>query len=214
MKTCIIMPDRGDRPELFAFAVQQINRMGFGQAAYLMNDKPTTDEVDIVPRIRKGVEMAKRDGFKFVLILENDDMYPEEYLLHLGDYWNYDFVGFGDTTYYNLKNKTWQKFYHPSRSSLFCTGFRISALSDNFWSRIKDTETFLDIKIWDEAHRTNANVLLMPDNPCVGVKHGLGKTGGKGHRMLLSNPDPEMKWLREHVDKSAFGFYEGLSKKL
>lgn len=214
MKTCIIMPSRGDRPELFAFAVKQINRMGFGMASYLMNDKPLNDEVDIVKRIRSGVSMAKQDGFEYVLIVEDDDKYPDEYLLYLQDYWNYDFVGFSTTTYYNLKNKTWQKFNHPGRSSLFCTGFRISALSDNFWNRIKPTERFLDVKIWEEANRTGAKMLLLPDNPCIGIKHGIGKTGGKGHQMIMPNHDPEMNWLKEHTDQEAFEFYKTLSIKL
>lgn len=214
LKTCVIMPSRGDRHELFAFAVKQINRMGFGCSSYLINSKPRNDDVDIVWRVRAGVNIAKHDGFEFVIIVEDDDLYPEEYLLHLHDYWNYDFVGFSTTTYYNIKAHTWQKFNHPGRSSLFCTGFRISALSDNFWSRIKDTERFLDVKIWEEANRTGAKVLLMPENPCIGIKHGIGKTGGKGHVMQLQNSDPEMKWLKEHTDEEAFEFYKTLSLKL
>lgn len=208
------MPDRCDRPELFAFAVKQINRMGFGEAAYIMNERPISGEVDLVWRIKEGVKMAKRDGFEFVIVIEDDDFYCEEYLLRLQDYWNYDFVGFSTTTYYNIKMKTWQKFNHPGRSSLFCTGFRISALSDNFWNRMKDTERFLDVKIWEEANRSGAKVLLMPENPCIGIKHGIGMTGGKGHKIALANHDPEMKWLRERVDQEAFQFYEGLSKRL
>ena len=214
MKTCIIMPDRCDRPEFFAFAVKQINRMGFGKDAFIMNDRPRSNDIDLVWRIKEGLKMAKAEGFEFVIIMENDDAYHEEYILHLQDYWNYDFVGFSTTTYYNIKARTWQKFNHPGRSSLFCTGFRISALSDNFWNRIKDSERFLDIKIWEEANRTGAKILLMPENPCIGIKHGLGKTGGKGHTMDLENRDPEMKWLKDHTDEEAFEFYKDLRLKL
>lgn len=208
------MPDRSDRPEFFAFAVKQVNRMGFGEAAYIINDRPQGDEIDIVPRIKRGIEMAKRDGFDFVLLIENDDYYPEEYLLHLQDYWNYDFVGFSATTYYHLKNKTWQNMRHPNRSSLFCTGFRISALSNNFWNRVKDNTKFLDILIWEEAQRTSDKIKLLDSNSCIGIKHGIGKTGGRGHHMTFQYSDPEMKWLKEHVDKEAFEFYRELSKKL
>jgi hypothetical protein len=214
MKACIIMPDRCDRPEFFAFAVKQINRMGFGKDAFIMNERPRSNETDLVWRIKEGIKMAKSDGFDFVIVIENDDFYPNEYLLELHDYWNYDFVGFSTTTYYNIKARTWQKFNHPGRSSLFCTGFRISALSDNFWNRIKDNERFLDIKIWEEANRTGSKMLLMPENPCIGIKHGVGKTGGKGHVMDLENRDPEMKWLRDHTDDEAFEFYKDLRLKL
>jgi hypothetical protein len=211
-----ITASRGDRPEFFAFCITQLNKMSAGKPlvnSYLMNERPLSNDVDIVPRIKNGIRLADKDGFKWVFCIEEDDWYPS-YYFSLFDLSNYDFVGFSTTTYYNIKARTWQKFKHPGRSSLFCTGFRISALSDNFWNRIKDTERFLDIKIWEEANRTGAKMLLMPENPCIGIKHGLGKTGGKGHIMQLENRDPEMKWLRDHTDEEAFEFYKDLRLKL
>lgn len=179
--------------------------------AYLMNDRPTSDQPDLVPRIRKGVELAKRDGFEWAFIIEDDDYYPYDYFQQVGDLSDYDFVGFNTTTYYNLRNQTYETMSHRGRSSLFCTGFRISALEKFNWP--KDNTTFLDIRLWEFANR-EGRIKLIENNPCLGIKHGVGKCGGKAHRMTLKNSDPNAEFLRYSVDNDAFDFYTDLMKKL
>lgn len=179
--------------------------------AYLMNDKPISEEVDLVPRIRKGVELAKRDGFEWCFIVENDDYYPEDYFGLLGDLSDVDFVGFSETTYYNLRNQTYETMQHPGRSSLFCTGFRISALDRFNWP--KDTTTFLDIRLWEYATRF-CRFRLIDKNRCLGIKHGVGKSGGKAHRNQLKNTDCNLEFLGYSVDEEAFEFYGELMSKL
>lgn len=172
--------------------------------AYLMNDKPISEDVDLVPRIRKGVELAKRDGFEWCFIIENDDYYPADYFSLFGDLSELDFVGFSETTYYNLRNLTYETMKHPGRSSLFCTGFRISALDRFNWP--KDNTTFLDIRLWEYAQRFS--VKLIDKNPCIGIKHGIGKCGGKAHRILMKLKDDEYgSYLKHSVDPEAFVFY-------
>jgi hypothetical protein len=214
MNYCTITPTRGDRPELLQFCLKQLTKMNRGKLpvnAYLMNDRPTSDQPDLVPRIRKGVELAKRDGFEWVFIIEDDDFYPENYFSLFGDLSAYDFVGFSSTTYYNLRNRTHETMYHPGRSSLFCTGFRISALEKFNWP--KDNTTFLDIRLWEFAQR-GGRFKLIDNNPCLGIKHGIGKCGGKAHRMALKDSDPNVEFLRYSVDNEAFEFYMELMNKL
>src|SRR5687768_3884927 len=132
MSYATITCDRGDRPQFFEFCIQQLKWMNGGHPmnAYLMNDKPKNNDVDLIPRMRQGIELAKRDGFTHVYCIESDDAYSIDYLHRPLDF---DFFGYSDTVYYSLRNKTYQKFTHPKRSSLFTTAFRISALQKFKW---------------------------------------------------------------------------------
>jgi hypothetical protein len=215
---CTITPTRGDRPELFKFCIKQLDKMAGDKPllnAYIINEQPKSDFVDLVSRIRQGYEMAKRDGFKYIFIIEDDDYYPENYLTNLysiaasGDY---DFIGYSDTVYYNLRNKTYQIFNHKDRASLFSTGFKVSALDNFTWPN--DNHVFLDIKLWEYANRSAKKIKLLENNPCLGIKHGIGKTGGKGHQMVLQNKDEDLKYLQCMVDSEAFEFYKNIMNKL
>lgn len=212
---CTITPDRGDRPELFKHCIKQLAKINGGKPpnnSYLLNDRPISEQVDLVPRIKKGVEMARRDGVEFVFIIESDDYYPANYFSLFGDLSDTDFVGFSSTTYYNIRNRTYETMQHKDRSSLFCTGFRISALDKFNWPN--DNTTFLDIRLWEYTIRHDKRVKLLPDNPCLGIKHGIGRCGGKAHRLHLKNQDNNLHFLETYVDKESFEFYKDLMSKI
>jgi hypothetical protein len=209
MNYCTITPTRGDRPELLKHCLEQLRRMNGGfhvTNAYLMNDKPRSEKPDIIDRVRKGIEMAKKDGFEFAFVIEDDDHYPENYLTSID--MDFDFFGYEDTVYYNLKNRTYEKYNHPRRSSLFTTGFRISAMDKFNWP--SDDTVFLDTRIWDFALRKKMKTVLLKNNPCTGIKHGIGKTGGKGHRLKMKNMDSDYNFLRSRVGDD-FEFYKNLT---
>lgn len=180
--------------------------------AYIMNERPVSDAVDLIPRIREGFNKAKADGFEFMFIIESDDYYPANYFSLFGDLSNVDFVGFSSTTYYNIRNKTFEILKHKDRSSLFCTGFRISDLDKFSWPN--DNEKFLDVRLWEYAQRMGKRVRLIEDNPCVGIKHGIGKCAGKGHVMQLKNQDNNLHFLRSIVDTESFEFYKQLMRTI
>lgn len=210
MKSCVIVPDRGDRPQFFTFCLEQLRRMKKEQHltdCYLMNWKPSDKEFDLTKRIRFGVEAAKRDGFDTVYIIENDDMYVQNYfeLMNIGDF---DFIGYSDTTYYNLRNRTWMNQSHPGRSSLYCTGFKLEAVSDFLWPA--DHHLWLDLRLWDHARDKGKRVKLMTGNPNIGIKHSIGLTAGKAHRMTMANHDPGMEFLKSRVEDYQFEFYSKL----
>lgn len=212
MSFATITPHRGgERNEFFEFCIQQLTDLTGGKNCYLMNERPTTNEPDLVPRIKKGIELAKRDGFKSVYIFEDDDAYCKNYfkILDIGDY---DFIGCQSTTYYNLRNRTYATFTHPGRSSLFTTAFKIEALDKFVWP--PDNKVFLDISLWKYAKEKKKKVKLYKENPCLGIKHGTGKCGGKGHRMKLRHHDPDLKFLRSRVSDTAFEFYTKLMMNL
>lgn len=214
MKYCAITPDRGDRPKLVEFFWRQMERMEMdGEAsAFHIKYPPVDSKVDLIRRVRWGLDMAKADRIDWVFIIENDDYYPADYIKNLLPYLDgLDFIGWQNTFYYNIKTRRYSRLEHETHSSLFCTGFRLSALDDFEWP--PDDYPFLDIALWKHAKQSGKNwKLLRTDNPCIGIKgHGMGKMGGKGHRMPLNNADPEMKWFREKLnDEEAFKFYQSI----
>lgn len=177
--------------------------------AYIMNDPPKNDAVDLVPRIRQGIELAKKDGFTHVYCIESDDFYACDYLARPLDF---DFFGYSDTYYYNLRNRTYAKYLHPNRSSLFCTAFKISALEKFKWP--PDDTIFLDLEIWKHASRGRFKVKLLKNNPNLGIKHGLDLCAGKGHKFNMRNKDEDLSFLKIRVDGEAFEFYKDLMLKL
>jgi hypothetical protein len=209
MTYATITPSRGgERKPLFEFCIQQLKKMNNGESptnAYIMNDPPKNGEADLIPRIRQGIELAKRDGFTHVYITEDDDFYCADYLQRPLDF---DFFGYSNTLYYNLRNRTYQNFTHPKRSSLFTTAFRISALQKFKWPL--DNTVFLDLAIWKFATQNRFKVNLLRNNPCTGIKHQIGKCGGNGHKKTFRNVDSDLCFLRSRVDESAFEFYKDL----
>lgn len=213
MTYCSITPTRpGERKPLFEFCIKQLNEMFIAVNspvnAYVMNGTCKSSEPDLIPRIRDGIELAKKDGFTHCYIIEDDDFYNVN---HFNRDLDFDFFGYSDTTYYNLRNSTYATFNHPRRSSLFTTGFRISALSGFKWPA--DNKIFLDIALWDFAIKTKKKITLLKGNPCLGVKHSLGLCAGKGHRMILKNKDSNKEYLKDHVSDEAFELYNKISSQ-
>jgi hypothetical protein len=213
MKFATITPDRGDRPQLLEFCKHQLSRMNTppDRSYYICTDPSPDGRVDIVPRIREGIRRAKQDGFDLVFIIENDDYYPKTYFDHLPDA---DFYGANRTTYYNLRNHTWQTWSHPGRASLFTTGFKISSFERVIkWP--EDNLNYLDIHLWKQftsvwGYKPQNYKISTQERAAVGIKHGIGKLGGNGHTMTMKNRDNDFSWLKKSVDPQAFIFYSTL----
>lgn len=204
---CTITPSRGDRPKFFNFCMHQIARFEPAPADYFILDHaPTSNKVDITLRVKIGIAAAKAKGIDVCYIIEDDDHYPANYFETM-DIGGNDFVGCSKSLYYNLKNRTYNEFNHPNRSSLYCTGFRISALDRFQWP--PDDTVFLDIILWKYALKHKHK--LIEHSVGVGIKHGVGKTAGTGHRLVMPNQDnSDMDFLKSKVDKEAFIFYRSV----
>lgn len=199
---------RGDRPQFFDFCMHQITRLTMQpKHTVIVNEPPKSNAADITLRIRKGLTAIKNLGIDIVYIIEDDDLYPKDYI---EQQWigTHDFIGRSKSLYYNLQNRTYNEFTHPGRSSLFCTGFRISALKDFDWP--PDETVFLDILLWKHAIK-KGNYNLIDKSIGVGIKHGVGKTAGIGHRLLMPLSDSkDMSFLKSKVDQDAMTFYKSL----
>lgn len=201
MSFCVITPTRGDRTKFLDHLGWQISRMTVRpEHWYIIDHKPKSNAFDLVPRIKEGIKMAYADGFDEVFVLEDDDFFPSDYFetMVLGDA---SFIGSEKTTYYNLSNRTWQTMDHKGRSSLFHTGFKINALNGFKWPA--DDYVFLDIPLWQQAKNCK-----FVESKAIGIKHGIGKVGGAGHRMVMKNTDKNLEWLSSNVDKESFEFYQ------
>ncbi len=200
---CAIIPDRNDRPHFTENCLRMLSDFPWIHPIHI-NHAPVTTGFDLIERIHMGVEVARQLGIKKAFIVENDDWYSQEYFQPFEE----DFVGYQDTVYYHIKNKTWERTFHPKHASLFCTAFKISAMDSFRWP--KPNYVFLDIEIW--KHAMKFNWTLKKDNPNIGIKHGIGLCGGMGHRQTFPNKDYDMAWLFDKVDEQSFELYKELGK--
>jgi hypothetical protein len=89
--------------------------------------------------------------------------------------------------------------------------FKISALNLFDWNDLNQEAPFLDIKLWEYARHRKRKFVT---SGAVGVKHGVGLCGGKGHGFKMPNTDPDLVWLRQNVDNISFEFYNSMVESL
>lgn len=209
MKFCTITPTRNDRPEFDEFCKFQISRFNTKpDYSYFIDYSPKEKTKDLTQRVRFGIELARKDGFERVYIIENDDWYSQSYF---DKERSASFTGYSETFYYNIMTERYTKLFHQDHSCLFNIGFDISALEGFLWP--PDKEPYLDLALWKQARKKRRERVLMKlsDMPeCIGIKHGIGLSGGKGHRMKLKKVDPGMQWLKQRIDSDSFEFYKSL----
>lgn len=211
MRFAVIIPDRNDRPELTTFCIEQLRRMTLRpDALYHVCYTPDGPGFDLIQRVQYGIDNAKQAGIDLCFIVENDDFYPANYFERFAPYFeDYHFFGQEFSDYYNLKNLSHNRFDHAHRASLFTTGFKISALNNFEWP--PNDKPFLDIELWKYARHKKRKFI---NTGAIGMKHGLGLCGGKGHRMNMRNKDQDLKWLASKVDPESFEFYKSVANKL
>jgi len=207
-----ITPSRGDRPELLEFCKHQLSRMTVKPSkSYFIDYKPTSERIDLIDRVKQGVDQAKADGFEYAFIIEDDDAYPANYFEQF-DIGEFSYYGSQETIYYNIRNRTYNIFQHQGRSSLFITGFKISELDKFNWVAPKNR--FLDISIWEYSATSKGIRQFIKPTGAIGIKHNLGLCAGKGHVQRGANIDDSLEKLRCWTDNEQFDFYTELMKKL
>ena len=212
-KFCVIIPDRDDRPEFLEHCIFQMERQTLRpDKIYLegLEIKPTNN-FDLIKRVRRGITEAVRDGIDICYIIENDDYYPDNYFGKMFIY-HFDFIGIPKSIYYNIRVGKIAHMEHEKNSSLFCTGFRISALKDFDWP--PDDYLSLDLKLWEYARERairlrDSFIYRYPGVMPIGIKHGVGLCAGTGHNpeFPLYKEDPDFKWLKENIRPESFDFY-------
>lgn len=180
---------------------------------YHVNYVPESDGFDLRYRVYGGYSNALRDGIDWCFVIENDDYYPpdyfEKYLNAMSPEFGHDLIGDYHTLYYNIRNRSYKHIKHSGRASLFTTALRTKMFyMESFWNF---KSQFLDIDIWN-THQASKRAIL---TGAIGIKHGIGLCGGKGHNMVM-RPDAELQYLKDLLqnDNEAFEFYRSLSEEL
>ena len=209
MKVGVIIPDRGDRPELLSHCLKMIESQTMkAYKVFLVDFKPKSKTPDLTKRIRKGFELAKDSGCDCVLIMENDDYYSKDYIETMVNAWikegRPELLGVGYTYYYHIFKRQYNKLIHPSRASLMNT--LISC--DTIIKYPSDDYIYLDLILW---HQLRGATFIPKEPISIGIKHGIGLCGGNGHNaMIYKNNDFELDFLNNHVDEESFYFYLNL----
>lgn len=222
IKVGVIIPDRGDRPELMSNCIKMLSNQtlphtfiwGIGMTAI-----PASEDCDISLRYKNGYLLLSMVPCDVIVFLENDDYYAPDYIETMVSEWikagRPDLFGTNSTIYYHLKLKKKFTMLHGERSSAMNT--LIKPGLDIVWPEYNDP--FTDQWLWmHPEHKIKNQVLIGPDRVIsIGMKHGVGKLGAGSHIDDLhryTEDDSEMEWLKRHTDQNSFNFYKEYSKKL
>jgi hypothetical protein len=204
MSLAVIIPTRGDRPLFLRHAKYLLSQQTRQPDEVIIIDSPPESNApDLSRRYKLGLEKSSSE---FNILWEDDDWYSHKYLELMYEIYlcngKPSLMGIGSTVYYHILKREYRKFIHHKRASAMSTGIR----RDINLGFIPDNEVFLDIMLWAN---TDGVVCNFPDTICMGIKHGIGKCGGRAHGegFKYSHHDPELKYLKSIVDSESFDFY-------
>ena len=185
MRIAAITPTRGDRPQFVNHCRYLIEQQTVKvDKHYFIDYEPENGDFDLVARVKHGLALAKADKIDFVFIIEDDDFYHntyiEETLKQVAQNPNKSIFGYHHTIYYNLRLQKAKTLIHLSHSSLFLTSFKINSLNNYGWP--SDDYINLDSHLWQYACNTEKAKIIHELTRCIGIKHGVGKCGGNGHK--------------------------------
>lgn len=176
---------------------------------YIIDYPNETGQMDLTKRYKQAMNMAFNDGMDLVLFMEDDDYYPTTYIEDMVDNWIQagmpHIIGVKHTVYYHLKNKRFRIFNRDDHCSAFCTGVAKGVKYDI----APDNSKMYDVKLWRANANSRAQIELPIGRKPVGIKHGIGMTGGGFHNEARY-PESSHQTLADYVDKQALEFYNSL----
>jgi len=216
MKVGVLIPTRGDRAELLEFALKQLKRQTRKpDIIQIVNDPPVSQDKDITWRYRIGCERIFTQDVDVAILIEDDDWYDATYIERLVEEFEKagkpEIFGIEETTYYHLGVKAYSEEVHKGRASAMST-LLTRAVLDMQWPN--DNYVFTDIEFWKKL---KGKTVLFERLLSLGIKHGIGLTGGIGHNAKwggYNKKDPDMEWLKKTVDEESFEFYKKLADRI
>lgn len=215
-----VIPTRGDRPEFLEFCRAQLDRQTRPfQHVFVVDDPPPNPRrSDVTWRYRTGCQRALAKGCHVIVFWEDDDWYHPTYAEWLLAKWFRagapNVFGVGETHYYHLEARRRKHFRHPRRASAFCTLIHGRFVRDGGVPWPSDTTSGLDMRLWRE---TGGGVTIPWDDRirAVGIKHGIGRSGGGWHRVDGRSwiPGDARAWFEATVDAEALAFYDDLTAR-
>jgi len=216
-RVAVITPTRRDRQEFFELAELMLERQTFDDYVWIVVDyPPKSDKNDITERYFAGIKEARELGCKLAVFWEDDDYYPEYYLENMYKLWvdhgECDLIGHTTTIYYHLKSRKFRTLIHRGRASMFATAMSLSARPKAEHDPNRDDIAFLDLRLWED---TSLSRCTFTGYMAIGIKHGIGKSGGSGHRAeSVGIKDKDFRFLKSKTDHEVFERYAEINKKL
>lgn len=219
MRVGIILPTRSDRPSFVRHALFLINQQTIQPTQVaLMDYEPESKEKDISQRYRNGYDKLRGKNLDCIFLWEDDDyyshIYTETQLAAWVSHGRPDLFGTNYTNYYHLKERAYFTMYHDTRSSAMSTLIK----PDLNFEWCPDNEPYTDTHLW-MASGLKGVTYQPPGIICIGIKHGVGLTGGSFHNDRMqtykgdrATNDREGNWLRTNTDPKSFEFYRNYFK--
>ena len=210
-KVGVLIPDRGDRPELLSNCLRMMEaQLLKPHIIELVNDPPKDDQGDITKRYRLGYERLRGRGLDVIAFIENDDWYSPNYLQKMVNNWIANgkpaLFGTNSTIYFHLMLQRYFTMDHDDRSSAMNTLIK----PDMKFHWCPDNEPYTDIYLWTglKIKITNKYIYGPGSIISIGMKHGIGKCGGRSHVDRLSRFRFDGKeLLKKTLDPISYKFY-------
>lgn len=209
----VIIPTRGDRPQLFENCLELIRRQTVMPTFIYVEDwKPKSNDCDITLRYKTGYSRIKKEEVDVIFLIEDDDYYAPDYFEYMLTKWvehgKPDIFGTNYTIYYHLKLQAYFTMHHEDRASAMNTMIKPGLVFD--WC--PDEEPYTDLHLWRVC---KGHVFHPTRHISLGIKHGIGMSGGHGHTTRLHRFDtPDNGFLQANVDDITFKFYTQLRNEL
>lgn len=220
MKLGIVTPTRGDRPEFLKhrhWLMEQQTRQPDEDA--VVDYAPADNQKDLVPRYWTGINALLGEGCDLIACIEDDDWYHPTYLERLLRAWikhgQPGLIGSNQHCYYHLRTR--QYFVRPTTTNapMMMTGLTDAVLKCR-WPAA--THITLDLDLWKQKNASfPRKMVTFEPMPAIGIKHGIGVCGGRGHQKphgWLDRNDDDGAFLKSIVDEKSFKFYMKMSNKL
>jgi hypothetical protein len=222
VKIALIIPTRGDRPDFIRQCKKMIHRQTVPPDDIIFIDFKGKEGIkDITQRYRLGIKKAVERGNDVAFFWEDDDWYHPRYIeWMIGEWIRHgmpDLFGIAETYYYHIKVESLWKTQHPGRASAFSTLVNLNDHRGNIRTWCDDTDPFTDMWIWREwKNRKVAIPFPKGEIYAIGVKHGIGLTGGSGHSHanLRWTQQKAEGWFNTNILPEDIVFYQKIKRLL
>ena len=204
MKVGALIPTMGDRQSI-SFTFKRAVEMGVEWIVCINKKSPT---VDLWNKYLDGLNVLFNINCDVVLLLEDDDYYPVQYLQEMIEQWEKNgrpsLLGLQQAMYYHIYANKYHIFNNQNHCAAFCT-----LVSKEAKLPPLNESPHFDVELW----RINDGKMVSITHQPVGVKHGNGMVGGKFHNAeRFKHFDEDMVMYHKLFDKEAINHFKEIYK--